>query len=285
MKPIRKITSKSGGNLSIEELEELAHNPQAFKGYASQNLSYFTGGEPRQNFTTMTNESAAITLGNISQVPFLSEDEKRKGIANFLVTKSGENSFQLEIANAHSAAITVSLFAGAFRGTSDAPNSILDAVTNITTTVLTPNKKVAHLMALINDNPTLLTKILINSTDPIQVNTPFNVKRMFAFSDDTTRQLKPSSLKSAYQTNDTVAALPVNEMIDARTVVSYSIRAGQTVNLEFFFGPSLNTSVAFAEFMKAIGDSVAIVGETNIQAAAARAAFNGGANIGQHLLG
>lgn len=284
MKPIRSITSKSGGNLTIEELEELAHNPQAFKGYASKNLSYFTGEQPRQNFTNPMNENAALILGNIAQVPFLSENEREKGIANFIVTKSGENSFQLEIANAHTSAIVVSLFAGAFRGTSLAANSILDTVTNITTAVLTPNKTIAHLMALINNNPTLLTKILINSTDPLQVNTPFNVKRMFAFSDDLTKQLKPSSLKSAFQTNDTVASLPVNEMIDARTIITYSVRPSATVNLEFFFGPSLNTSVAFSEFMKAIGQSVAVVGETSIQAAAARAAFNG-LNVGQNLLG
>lgn len=280
---LRRITASNGSSLNIEELEELAKRPEAFRGYAKENLSYFTGH--RTNFSTNQKpmselQNAAQLLGQIASSPFLTEDNQNHGISSYVTSKKGRNQFSIQIANTTSggsaADIQVALFAGAFRGTSAiVTNSILDSVSGITVASKTPNKQVAHLIQHVNENPSLLENIRVQSTDPNQVVEKFYVKREYAFRDSTTTQIDPSDFKSEYNTIDTFLNVKTKEQINASTILLYTVRAGATVTLTFTFSVVMNRAVTFDAFIKGLDSATAFVGEPSIQQAAIRAGFTG----------
>lgn len=272
---LKRVTAQNGGNLNIDDLEELAHNPEAFRGHANKVLAYFSGKQSNFSNQSQPMNEAFQTLGSIVSAPFLTEDNKIKGIASYVTSKKGKNKFSIQLVNGGSADIEVSLFAGSARGTSLAANSILDTITNLTVTSKTPNKIFAHLAAAINAKPSLLENILIQSTDPNQVVEKFTVKRLFSFSDDTTKQIDPSEYKTEFNTIDTYLNVRTQEILDDQTVMKYTIRAGQTVTLTFTFSVMWDKTVAFSSFLSALSSSAAMVGDPAIQQAAVRQAFSG----------
>lgn len=280
---LRRITASNGSSLNIEELEELAKRPEAFRGYAKENLSYFTGH--RTNFSTNQKpmselQNAAQLLGQIASSPFLTEDNKNHGISSYVTTKKGKSQFSIQLQNtttgAGSADIQVALFAGGFRGqTSIVDKSILDTITGVTVSSKTPNKQVAHLIQHVNENPSLLENIRVQSTDPNQVVEKFYVKREYAFKDSETIQIDPSDFKSEYNTIDTFLNVKTKEQINASTILLYTVRAGATVTLTFTFSIIMNRAVTFDAFVKGLDSATAFVGEPSIQQAAIRAGFTG----------
>lgn len=102
-------------------------------------------------------------------------------------------------------------------------------------------KKISHLKAFVNRNPTRFTglKMLVNNSD--QFEEEITVKKLSPFKNMGDKVINPGEFKDSNQTDDKRVEIPLEDFqLDDQTLIVFTLKAGRTVTFTFFSGAIKN---------------------------------------------
>ena len=200
-------------------------------------LSYFNG---RGNRSFYTGEDDDLLQFNGDSNSFAGE------LQNHL-----EKQFVFTIANANAAARTAVLFAGYFKGNATlAPGQVVQGAFNDKTGAVglsgntASEKSLEELYQYINNIPTRLIAIQMQSDVSAQLQQSLRYQRLNPFKTEPTKILRPNNFRNQNSFQDRLVSFPVDVQLDVLSLMELTIVPTSNCTLTLFFGTSLNNVVA-----------------------------------------
>lgn len=235
------IVANSG--LAVFSADEIERKAQQLSNYAGGKLSYYTG----------TDDDLVSFEGDIRS--FAQE-----------LDKNLEKQFSIIVANGNAATRSAAIQSGYFLGNAVLqPGQLVEGAFNDTTGAAglsgsTPEQKsIQELFLFLNNCPTRLLAMKIESTVQGQINQNLTYQRLNPFKTEENKIIRPKNYinQDTFQNNQ--VTFPVDVQLDALSRLLLSFVGTSTTTFTMFFGASINLQYALEKKFERAKNTIAAV--------------------------